>query len=208
MRLSALLTLCFVTLAVLPGTAAAQVISIDKNGISHTYCTTSQNDAAREAAADTTAPPAAYRSMFEQAGRLYKVSPDFLEAVAKQESNYNPQTISPKGAIGIMQLMPATAQAFGVDPHNVRQNIRGGAAYLRYLLDLYDGRIDLALAAYNAGQGAIARYGGVPPFKETQMYLSRNFKYLAHESDMPSPAAVTNPESGYIQICRQQAKGG
>ena len=178
--------------------AAGQVISIDDEGTSSAYCTARQNHlvAVRPVASSL------YRDDFEKAGAQYAISPDLLDAVARQESHYDARAISPKGAIGIMQLMPATARALGVDPYDVGQNIAGGAAYLRYLLDVYDGRIDLVLSAYNAGQGAIARFGGIPPFKETREYVSRNFDYLAQKADPQTPASQLRPMSGYIQICR------
>jgi len=187
----------------LASAAFAQVISIDDAGVSRTYCTAAQNGAGAGSALGTSTAASLYRPYFERAGRLYDISPDLLDAVAKQESNYNPRAISPKGAIGIMQLMPATAHALRVDPYDVEQNIRGGAAYLRDLLDLYDGRIDLALGAYNAGQGAVARYGGVPPFRETSVYLLRSFEDMAQKSDREAAAQPTRQETGYIQICRR-----
>jgi soluble lytic murein transglycosylase-like protein len=95
-----------------------------------------------------------------------------LAAVAKIESNFNPFAISPRGACGILQLMPATAKRFGVKSvFDVEQNIEGGAAYLRFLLDRFGGRVDLALAGYNAGEGAVDRHHGIPPFAETQWYV-------------------------------------
>lgn len=100
------------------------------------------------------------------------VPPELIHSVIKVESNYNPYAISPKGALGLMQLIPATARRFGVnDAFDPVENIQGGAKYLRYLLDLYHGDYPLALAAYNAGEEAVARYGGVPPFPETQNYV-------------------------------------
>ncbi|MGP8246226.1 MAG: lytic transglycosylase domain-containing protein [Bryobacteraceae bacterium] len=97
---------------------------------------------------------------------------ELLHSVIKVESNYNPYAVSPKGALGMMQLVPATAQRFGVnDVFDPVDNIEGGARYLRYLLDLYHGDYPLALAAYNAGEQAVAKYGSVPPYAETQTYL-------------------------------------
>lgn len=184
--------------AVLSGPVAAQVISVEAGGVSRTYCTFGQN-----IWAGSTETSPGYRTDFEKAGMRYGISPDLLDAVARQESHYEPRAVSPKGAIGIMQLMPATARALGVDPYDIEQNIAGGAAYLRYLLDLYDGRIDFVLSAYNAGQGAIARYGGIPPFKEARAYLLRNFDYLAHKADPQPPSSPGRPMSSYIQICRR-----
>jgi soluble lytic murein transglycosylase-like protein len=95
-----------------------------------------------------------------------------IHSVIQVESNYNPWAVSPKGALGLMQLIPATARRFGVsDAFDPVENIRGGAKYLKYLLDLYSGDYALTLAAYNAGEAAVARYGDVPPFPETRNYV-------------------------------------
>lgn len=103
----------------------------------------------------------------------HSLPPQLIHSVIKVESNYNSNAVSPKGAQGLMQLIPATARRFGVaDSFNPMENIQGGAKYLKYLLDLYNNDYALALAAYNAGEGAVAKYGGaVPPYKETQNYL-------------------------------------
>ena len=113
-------------------------------------------------------------------GRLYlddaagaaQLSPELVEAVAWRESRLQAGAVSPKGAVGEMQLMPGTARALGVDPFDSAQNLRGGAAYLKGLLSRYDGDMVRALAAYNAGPGAVDRYGGVPPFRETRDYVA------------------------------------
>lgn len=102
------------------------------------------------------------------------LSPDLIRAVIQVESGFNPGAVSPKGAQGLMQLMPATARALGVvDPFHPEDNIRGGVAYLKQLLGLYSQDIRLALAAYNAGPGSVTRYGDVPPYRETQAYVRR-----------------------------------
>jgi len=115
----------------------------------------------------------------EQIAAQQSLPPRLIHSVIKVESNYNPFAVSNKGAFGLMQLVPATARRFGVsNVFNPVQNIQGGARYLRYLLDLYRGDYPLALAAYNAGEGAVAKYGGVPPYKETQNYLVLVHKQL------------------------------
>ena len=103
----------------------------------------------------------------------HSLPPELLHSVIMVESNYDPFAVSPKGALGLMQLIPATARRFGVsDAFDPAENIRGGAKYLKYLLGLYDGNYTLALAAYNAGEGAVARYGNVPPYRETMNYVN------------------------------------
>jgi soluble lytic murein transglycosylase-like protein len=106
------------------------------------------------------------------------VDPGLVTAVIAAESNFDPRALSPKGAQGLMQLMPATADDLGVrDVWNPDDNIRGGTAHLARLLGKYDDDASLALAAYNAGEGTVDRHGGVPPFRETQQYVSRVLGY-------------------------------
>ena len=116
-----------------------------------------------------------YDPMIRQHAELGGVRADLVRAVVQVESGYNPYARSPKGAMGLMQLMPATAQQFGVrNPFNPIENIRAGVSYLRQLLDRYSNNEELALAAYNAGPGAVDRHGAaVPPYKETRDYVSR-----------------------------------
>lgn len=132
-----------------------------------------------------------YQSAIDRAAAEFALSPDLIAAIIRQESGFNQSAISPRGAIGLMQLMPATARELGVDPHNPEQNIYGGAAYLRQQLDRFDGQLDLAMAAYNAGAGAVNRYGGVPPYRETRTYIDKNLDSLAKAMPNEAKASVS-----------------
>ena len=116
-----------------------------------------------------------YDDLIEEHCRTHGVRPDLVRAVMQVESGFNPFARSPKGAMGLMQLMPATARQYGVvNAYNPAENVRGGVAYLRQLLDRYDNKEDLALAAYNAGPGAVDRHGQtVPPYRETRNYVEQ-----------------------------------
>jgi soluble lytic murein transglycosylase-like protein len=114
---------------------------------------------------------AAYASLFQSDESRYGLPSGLLAAVAHVESGGNPNAVSPAGAEGLMQLMPGTANSLGVDPFNPTQAVDGAARMLSGLLTKYNGSLSLALAAYNAGPGAVDQYGGVPPYAETQAYV-------------------------------------
>ncbi len=117
-------------------------------------------------------------AIFDEAAEKYGVDAKFLKSIAKCESDFDPACVSHSGATGIMQLMPATAAELGVsDSYDPYQNIMGGAQYISELLDKYNGDTSLALAAYNAGSGNVAKYGGIPPFTETQNYVNKVLGY-------------------------------
>ena len=109
----------------------------------------------------------------DAAADKYGLPRQLVRSVISNESDFQPRAVSPKGAIGLMQLMPATAQALGADPHDPAQNVDAGTRYLRDLLEKYDGGLWHALAAYNAGPGAVDKYQGVPPYRETIEYVGK-----------------------------------
>ena len=115
---------------------------------------------------------------FEEAARTYGVDVNLLKAIAHTESNFNPNATSSAGAMGVMQLMPSTAKSLGIkDAYNARDNIMGGAKVISQHLSRYNGDVSLALAAYNAGSGNVKKYGGIPPFTETQNYVKKVLAY-------------------------------
>jgi soluble lytic murein transglycosylase-like protein len=123
------------------------------------------------------------RQHIEVAATRFGVDSNLVDAVAWQESRYNPRARSSAGAMGVMQLMPGTARQLGVrDPHDVQQNVTGGTAYLRAQLDRFGNNVPLALAAYNAGPGAVLKYGGFPPYRETQNYVRQIMRRLSATS--------------------------
>jgi len=122
--------------------------------------------------------------IFQRAGEMYNVPVNLLKSVAKAESSFNPTVVSSAGAQGIMQLMPATAKGLGVtNSFDPEQNIMGGAKYLSQMLDKFSGNVELSLAAYNAGPGNVIKYEGIPPFKETQNYVSKVMGYCGLDAD-------------------------
>lgn len=132
----------------------------------------------KEAAPLKQVPTTPYHQHITKASQTYQVEAALIKAVIMAESGYNPKAVSRKGAQGLMQLMPSTAKWLGVhDAFDPALNIDGGVRYLRRLLDRFDGDVQLALAAYNAGSRYVRKYGGVPPFKATHIYIKKVMKY-------------------------------
>lgn len=153
---------------------------------------TVQNTAQNTAASSISTGTASMDRIFEQAAKRYNVDANLLKAIGKAESGFDPSVVSSAGAIGVMQLMPGTARSLGVsNPYDAQQNIMGGAKYISQLLKKYDGNVRLALAAYNAGPGNVAKYGGIPPFQETKNYVNRVLKYMGQQVSPGSQTVVT-----------------
>jgi len=192
--------MCGITAAVLEGAGAPAVSVVRADPRTGRLVRTTirtvirQRPAAEPAAAIAPSAPLS-KAMAETVDRIAEqnqLSPRLVHSVIQVESNYDPNAVSPKGAQGLMQLIPSTARRFGVsDVFDPADNIQGGARYLKYLLGIYKGDQSLALAAYNAGEGAVARYGGVPPFPETQNYVAKVQQRLA---GTPEPRA-TDPST-------------
>jgi soluble lytic murein transglycosylase-like protein len=130
-----------------------------------------------------------YDAHIREAALLYVLPPEFIRAVMHVESNFYAQAVSNKGAMGLMQLMPFTASAMGVlDPFDARQNVLGGARFLRLLANHFGGDLVRTIAAYNAGQGAVEKYDGIPPYAETRRYVQRVLThYYAYRAEILSP---------------------
>ncbi len=158
---------------------------------------TAGNSAVTERAAVIETGSTSMDAIFEEAASLYNVPLNLLKAMGKAESGFDANAVSPAGAQGVMQLMPATARSLGVEnPFDARSNIMGGAKYISQQLNKYNGNIDLALAAYNAGSGNVAKYGGVPPFKETRNYIQRIKGYMNSDLTTGKTVESANAETG------------
>jgi soluble lytic murein transglycosylase-like protein len=177
-----------IVLAVLasPAAAAAQVLEIGDTGAVTLYdrpsaLTPGLPPAGRRLSSKTPSRPGAaeIRVAVIPAAQSARLSEALIEAIAWRESRFQAGAVSRAGALGEMQLMPATARRLGVDPHDSRQNVFGGAAYIRALMERYDGDVIKTLAAYNAGPGAVDHYGGVPPFRETKAYVADILEHLS-----------------------------
>lgn len=160
----------------------------------------SEGTAHAAASGTRTAPPARLAHIVDDAAQRHDLDPALVDAVISTESAWNPQAISQKGAMGLMQLIPGTAERFGVgNPFDPVQNIDGGTAYLKALLDRYNGDLTKSLAAYNAGEGAVDRSGGVPPFWETRQYVRKVTNAYFRPGSGRNPALVWTPHRNPIR---------
>lgn len=147
--------------------------------------------------------------IFRRASEKYGVSYDFLTAVAKAESDFNPNCVSSAGAKGIMQIMPEEAKGLGIqDIFDVEQNIMGSAKLLAAHLEKFNGDTTLAAAAYNAGSGRVKQYGGVPPFKETQNYVKKIAAYMKEGVTVPDKTVTVSPNKLSGDVTKSQKKEG
>ena len=167
---------------------AAQLASV--TGTPAASASTDPTATAGTTGAAATGAATPYAGEIAAAATKYNVDPALLRGLIRQESNFNANATSPAGARGLTQLMPGTAAALGVDPSIPAQAIEGGAKYLRQQLDRFGGDPAKALAAYNAGPGAVQRYGGVPPYAETQNYVRKVMGYAA-EYRQAAPASAS-----------------
>jgi soluble lytic murein transglycosylase-like protein len=209
MRGRLLIALGILGLVSLPLTAAADIYQyVDADGVIH-FSTAKPNSAAAklyiksaEKSATTPRPgvtpvppqdrdPSRYTRFDEhirQAATLYQIPEQLIRAVIKVESDYDPRAVSYAGARGLMQLMPETAAGLGVkDIHDPRDNIFGGVRYLRVLANLFNGDLELTVAAYNAGDGAVIQYGGIPPYEQTKNYVVQVTRYYRRYRSIPDP---------------------
>jgi len=176
--------------ALAPAVAAAQVLELAPDGGVTVYDHPAVFDGSEVrplVVAPPRAPAPSVSAAVNRAALEADVNPRLVEAVAWSESRLKPGLVSRAGAVGEMQLMPGTARALGVDPWDTEQNLRGGATYLKQMLHRYDGDLVHALAAYNAGPGAVDRWGGVPPYPETRAYVAAVLDRLSRAPDRLAP---------------------
>ena len=183
---------------------AGLIVRQDKNGhvvLSNTLDrdTTRNGNITFLPPARSNAVPLTYKEKIQSLTQKHQLREDLVLAVAKTESSFNPFAVSPKGAVGIMQLMKDTARQYGViNRYNASENLEAGVKHLKYLYEKYKGNIPLTLAAYNAGEEAVSKYNGVPPYSETKQYIRRVMSLMGMSSMFSSPARVKTKIYKYI----------
>jgi len=172
-----------------PGYMQGQGLTLKHVGVGHVRLAMSKQEMARVLRSPE------LLALVDEIAQTVGVDPFLARAVIQAESAFNYKARSKAGALGLMQLMPATAERFGVlDPFDPRQNISGGTKYLRWLLDYYKGDVTKTVAAYNAGEGAVDRHSGIPPFRETRAYVPRVLDLYARKLVQPDPKAAGSME--------------
>jgi soluble lytic murein transglycosylase-like protein len=157
----------------------------------------------RSLPATTTAPVEEIDRLVRQTAKRFQIDPQLVHAIIKVESEYDPNAVSRKGAMGLMQLVPDTARRFGVEnPFDPQQNIEGGVNYLKYLLDLFGGDLTLSLAAYNAGEHTVTRHGSIPAFRETRDYVRKVTSLYGNGEAAPPLGKFTSKEPAKAPIIR------
>jgi len=199
----ACMVVCGLSLSRLAG--ADEIVCVtDEHGRKIFINTGAQSESAtratRPAKADNASlPTPEINEAVDQTASRLQIDPQLVHAIIKVESEYHPRAVSRKGAMGLMQLVPETAQRFGVqNPFNIKQNIEAGSSYLKHLLDTFGGDIPLSLAAYNAGESAVQRFGGIPAFAETQAYVRKVTGIYESSSPSGTSAAGNKPPASAI----------
>ena len=208
-RLAGLVT-CLAGLALVPGQALADIFSYtDAEGVVHfsnkprgdgRYKVFVKSDAPRRSGSSAVMPSdtssdrfTRYDEWIRQAATLYQIPEELVRAIIKCESDYDPRALSPVGAQGLMQLMPETALRMQVrDAFDPREAIFGGTRYLRVLANMFNGDLELTIAGYNAGEAAVVRYAGIPPYEETQAYVANVLTYYRRYRTMGDPSAASS----------------
>ncbi|RTT80410.1 hypothetical protein DY963_32115 [Pseudomonas aeruginosa] len=162
-----------------PAPQARPPASDDGDGAIRLWDLAEEPQAALVVPASMAAKAAPYARLIQRYAHQVRMSPTLVTLMIHEESRFNPTAVSPKGAKGLMQLMDAVSEELGVDPFDPESNIRGGTKHLARLYRAFGGNLKLAIAAYNAGEGAVRKYGGIPPYEETQSYVSRIMAGLA-----------------------------
>jgi soluble lytic murein transglycosylase-like protein len=204
-KLACALTAAWVCLAASP-LRAQEIVLVDDGHGHKVYVNVEspppQPAGARQSSLRQIKPPEEINKLVQDSAERHQVDPRLVRAVIQVESDYDPHAVSNKGAMGLMQLIPATAQRFGVqNPYSAKQNIEGGVNYLKYLLNLFNGDVTLSLAAYNAGENTVMRRGGVPPIPETVDYV-RKVRSLYDPGSKSGPLAAKSKQEIPVTIYR------
>jgi hypothetical protein len=185
---------------------AGLIVRQDKNGhivLSNTLDPASgrKNSVTFLSSARSRAVPLHYKEKIHALTLKHQMREDLVIAVARAESSFNPFAVSPKGAVGIMQLMKETARQYGViNRYNAQENIEAGVKHLKYLYDKFRGNIPLTLAAYNAGEEAVSKYNGIPPYRETKNYIQRVMSLMGMSSTFSSPVRLKTKIYKYTSL--------